>query len=493
MLLRSVVGGLAALLVLAAGAPAAPPVLTLPGDLTAEAQGAGGAVVTFAATATNTGGNPVAVTCAPAAGSTFPLGATVVTCATDDASVSGTFTVTVVDTSPPAVSGSVSASVEAVGSSGTPVTFASPTAVDLVDGPVPVTCKPGSGSTFPLGTTAVACSATDAHGNTATSPGAITVLDTTPPTLTVPAGITIGATSPAGVSASDARVAAFVAGATATDIVTERPTVTTDVPGLLPVGATTVTFTATDSSGNHVSATSTITVSAPPATAGPTPPPPPSPPRSAPTSPSTPPATARPGVADRTPPADVTAVRATPGSRTVSIRWTAPSDPDFSHVRVLRTVATEPAASAIVVYEGNATTLRDAGLRNGTQYRYVIVSFDRTGNRSAGVAFAVQPRAILLWAPKDGARVVRPPLLVWARVAAATYYNVQLFRGRTKILTAWPTRTQLKLGTTWRYAGRLQRLSPGTYRWYVWPGIGARRDATYGAVLGASAFTVAAR
>ncbi len=27
----------------------------------------------------------------------------------------------------------------------------------------------------------------------------------------------------------------------------------------------------------------------------------------------------------------------------------------------------------------------------------------------------------------------------------------------------------LELGPSWRYEGRLVQLSPGTYRWYVWP------------------------
>jgi hypothetical protein len=42
-------------------------------------------------------------------------------------------------------------------------------ATDAVDGPVPVSCKPGSGSLFRIGRTRVTCSATDGSGNTATA------------------------------------------------------------------------------------------------------------------------------------------------------------------------------------------------------------------------------------------------------------------------------------------------------------------------------------
>jgi hypothetical protein len=43
------------------------------------------------------------------------------------------------------------------------------TAQDAVDGPVPVTCTPRSGSRFKLGRTTVTCTATDSSANTATA------------------------------------------------------------------------------------------------------------------------------------------------------------------------------------------------------------------------------------------------------------------------------------------------------------------------------------
>ena len=33
-------------------------------------------------------------------------------------------------------------------------------------------------------------------------------------------------------------------------------------------------------------------------------------------------------------------------------------------------------------------------------------------------------------------------------------------------------------------------LSPGSYRWYVWPGFGARAAVDYGELLGFSSFTI---
>jgi hypothetical protein len=71
--------------------------------------------------------------------------------------------VTVQDTTPPTISGD-NIEVQATGSDGAEVPLAV-TAVDLVDGEVPVTCSPASGSTFQIGTTTALCWASDSRGN----------------------------------------------------------------------------------------------------------------------------------------------------------------------------------------------------------------------------------------------------------------------------------------------------------------------------------------
>jgi hypothetical protein len=86
--------------------------------------------------------------------------------------------------------------------------------------------------------------------------------------------------------------------------------------------------------------------------------------------------------------------------------------------------------------------------------------------------------------------VKAPPKLVWVASAGASYYNVQLFRGATKILSIWPTTSSLQLRKTWTYRGRRYRLTPALYRWYVWPGIGSKAAARYGPLLGTSTFQI---
>ena len=160
-----------------------PPVVTVPSDMTKEAAGPTGVVVSYAATASDLVDGSITPICTPSSGSTFPLASTKVTCtATDKAGNTGSasFQVTVVDTTPPKLSIPLDMTVQASGT-GAVVTF-SASASDLVDGSIPITCTPASGSTFPLGTTTVTCSATDKTGNEASGSFKVTV---TPSSSTV--------------------------------------------------------------------------------------------------------------------------------------------------------------------------------------------------------------------------------------------------------------------------------------------------------------------
>ena len=81
-----------------------PPALTLPGDLTAVATTPAGAIVSFSAAAVDLVSGSLTVACAPASGTTFPIGATVVSCAAADAQgnrATGGFRVTVTEPAQP--------------------------------------------------------------------------------------------------------------------------------------------------------------------------------------------------------------------------------------------------------------------------------------------------------------------------------------------------------------------------------------------------------
>ncbi len=432
----------------------------------------GGATVNYSVSATDDSGSPPTVNCSPSSGSTFPVGSTTVNCtahdaANNNASASFTVTLTLVDTTPPTFSnvpGTIT--VEANGPAGSIVNFTKPTATDAIDGPIAaVTCAPPSGSTFGLGTTTVTCSATDAHGNKGTVSFSIHVVDTTKPSLIVPADRSIYANTPSGIYSGDDGAAAFVNGASALDLVDPHPTISNDAPAFFAVGTHVVTFIAHDASGNSSSPRSATLNVLPMPPAG------------------TPPLPAPPA---RRPPEDVHGLKAEAGDARVRLSWQLPDGVD--HVVVSRSLTAGGAPQ--VVYTGKAESFTDRRVVNGLEYRYVVVSFNASGDPSAGVAAVALPKPTLLRTPKDGAKLKKPPKLVWVRNAEASYYNLQLFRGNVKILSVWPVKTALLLKKSWKYQHHSYKLSPGVYRWYVWPGFGSRKAADYGEMLGFSSFQI---
>jgi HYR domain-containing protein/beta-propeller repeat-containing protein len=142
---------------------------------------------------------------------------------------------------------------EATGPNGATVTY-SVTATDDFDPNPSVSCLPATGTVFPLGSTTVNCTATDAAGNSSTGSFIVRVVDTTPPNISVPANATIDATSPAG--------AVFTFSISAVDLVDLHPTVncTAASGSTFAIGTTTDTCIATDFSGNKSSGSFQITV-----------------------------------------------------------------------------------------------------------------------------------------------------------------------------------------------------------------------------------------
>ena len=188
------------------------PSLQVPGPISVEAASAGGATVSYTVYVNGTASgddengrpiNPTAASCSPSSGSLFALGTTTVQCTATDASgtTTGTFEVSVVDTTAPELFIPRDMIVSATTAEGAVVSYQTE-ANDVVSGPVSVSCTPPSGSVFAVGSTAVTCVSSDLHGNQ--TAGGFTVIviapdDPPPPvTIEVPDPITAEATEPGG-------------------------------------------------------------------------------------------------------------------------------------------------------------------------------------------------------------------------------------------------------------------------------------------------------
>jgi hypothetical protein len=432
------------------------PVMTLPTAMTVSAINASGAPVAYAVSATDAVSGPATVTCLPASGATFPLGLTTVKCTAPDTHgniASGSFNVTVSDTLAPLLNVPGTVAVQATSSSGASVPFLV-TALDNVDGAVTPSCSPASGATFPLGQTTVTCTAKDKAGNTSSESFFVSVTtapppppgpDHTPPALNVPAPFTAFAQGPKG--------AAVVFATSAVDVADGSVPVTCSPASgtVFLVGATTVRCSAQDSHGNMATKSFTVLV------------------------------------VDKTPPPAVVGLTVQAKSGATVLSWQMPDSPDIDHIEVVRTKL--PNGTPQVIFKGHASSFTDTHALSGVRYRYTVYTVDSIGNR-AGLEVIVEPTPVVLVKPADGAKLKKAPTLLWVPAAKADYYNLQLYRNGTKVLSVWPSTNHYLLTGTWKFEGKALKLVPGSYRWYVWPGIGAAASRTFGTLLGTSTFVV---
>ena len=185
------------------------PEISAPLDLVLEAESADGAVATFEATSTDGISGDVTVESSVASGSTFALGTTSVTLTATDAAgnvSTSSFTVTVQDTTAPELSVPGDLVIEATSAAGAEGTFAA-SATDGVSGDLVVESSVASGSTFPIGTTVVEVSTSDAAGNAVSGSFTVTVQDTTAPEI-VSLAPSVGSLWPANHKMVDVSIAA---------------------------------------------------------------------------------------------------------------------------------------------------------------------------------------------------------------------------------------------------------------------------------------------
>ncbi|NJD05913.1 MAG: HYR domain-containing protein [Methylococcaceae bacterium] len=181
-----------------------------------------------------------------------------VTCSATSSGGTTPVTATVnIDSTPPDLGISATTLVvEASGPTGAMVIYPR-TLSDATSGPATrsASCAPASNTTMPLGPTSVSCTGADLAGNTATGSFAISVVDTTAPSLTVPTGVAVSTADGAGATVS------YIV--SASDLVdgSVTPSCLPASGSLFGLGTTTVSCTAGDAHGNTVTKSFPVTVS----------------------------------------------------------------------------------------------------------------------------------------------------------------------------------------------------------------------------------------
>jgi hypothetical protein len=176
-------------------------------------------------------------------------------------------------------------------------------------------------------------------------------------------------------------------------------------------------------------------------------------------------------------------VRWVHNGESISLSWTAAKD--VVRAQVMRAPGLS-GKKATPIYTGKKKRFVDRKLRTGTRYWYEVAVFDEAGNRAAATVGLRPPVGI--YSPGEGAVVTKPPLVEWSPVKKARFYNVQLWRGKVKLLTTWVKAPRVQLRQNWTMQGRRRSLTDGRYQLYVWPAFGTTKNPGYGKLLGKVGF-----
>ena len=109
----------------------------------------------------------------------------------------------------------------------------------------------------------------------------------------------------------------------------------------------------------------------------------------------------------------------------------------------------------------------------------VRVQVGRTPASAESAAIAEQGEAELSSAVgrPAGLEIPQPRRFAWAPTAGASGYHVELFRGPAMVFSKNTSTPQMTVPARWTHRGQQRSLSPGEYRWYVWPVAAGRRAA----------------
>jgi hypothetical protein len=118
-----------------------------------------------------------------------------------------------------------------------------------------------------------------------------------------------------------------------------------------------------------------------------------------------------------------------------------------------------------------AATQKTSGARAATKPKPTVASTPKTQASVKAKPTASKPTPAAASPKKTSAApaAAETRRFAWAPVDGATGYHVELFRGNDRVLAKDTKEPVLEVAPSWRYQGRTVTLTPGEYRWYVWP------------------------
>ena len=179
--------------------------------------------------------------------------------------------------------------------------------------------------------------------------------------------------------------------------------------------------------------------------------------------------------------------KAVTGTVSVRLRWVKPKASDLARIVVVLNRERPPRtpADGKIVYKGlgTSTSLR---LTIGDTGYVALYAYSRGGNYSLPARKVVSLAPLIPLRPTTGSSVRTAPRLTWKAQGRTAYYNVQVFRNGSRVLTGWPSKPAFSIPRG--------KLRPGTYVWFVWPAVRhPGKPATFGRLIGRATFVLKTR
>jgi hypothetical protein len=187
-------------------------------------------------------------------------------------------------------------------------------------------------------------------------------------------------------------------------------------------------------------------------------------------------------IPDMTGPGVPAAFSVKPKGLVIAMSWRLPTAADLLKIVIVRNSTRAPRSltDGNVVFTGKAAKA-SVKQKAGTTAWYRAFAVDRAGNASATVGVRIKQPVYRLF-PENGSELRGTVRLTWKKPKRATYFNVQVYLGSTRITQAWPKSASFKIPRSKLKKGK-------TYTWYVWPGVGSKAAGRYGTLIGKSTFT----
>ena len=179
--------------------------------------------------------------------------------------------------------------------------------------------------------------------------------------------------------------------------------------------------------------------------------------------------------------------KAVTGTVSVRLRWVKPKASDLARIVVVLNREHPPRtpADGTIVYKGLGTSTSLRFTIGDTGY-VALYAYSRGGNYSLPARKVVSLAPLIPLRPRTGSSIRTAPRLTWKAQGATAYYNVQVFRNGSRVLTAWPSKPAFSIPRG--------KLRPGTYVWFVWPAVRhPGKPATFGRLIGRATFVFKTR